>query len=488
VPADTILVIDAGTSALRAIAVRADGQVTSVGCESWPMFVPADAAPFGREFEVAAVRRALDWLLAAASPLHGTVAAIAFTGQREGIAFVDDRGDAVFASPNIDARAAAEGIAIDAAHADEVYGVTGHLPSLMQAPAKMAWLRTHRPYVAERIAHILPLSDWLAMLVTGVRGVSRSLAAENGLLDVTTGAMPIGLLTQLGVPAGLVPAIQPDGSICGEVSSGDLAGTPVVLAGADTQCGLVGMGVADTGAAGVPTGWSAPVQLVTARPIVDSKKRMWTGVHVVPDRWILESNAGETGRAWDWICSMMGCTAAEAADLAATAPVGSGDVMAVLGPRVMRASAMTAGVGGITLPLPLVMSAPDRSHVLRSVLEATAYAIRANVEQLELVSGAPIASLAIGGGMSRSAAFAQIVADVIDRPVEVAAAPETTALGAALLATVAFGLHPSLGAAREAMTSDRRIIKPNARASADYEDCYARWCAMSDGFERMASA
>ena len=185
---------------------------------------------------------------------------------------------------------------------------------------------------------------------------------------------------------------------------------------------------------------------------------------------------------------MMGCTAAEAADLAATAPVGSGDTMAVLGPRVMRASAMNAGVGGITLPLPLVMSAPARSHVLRSVLDATAYAIRANIKQLELVSGAPIASLAMGGGMSRSTAFAQIVADVIDRSVEIAASPETSALGAAALGALAVGIHPTLAAAQAAMTGGKRAIEPNARASADYEDYYARWCAMSDGFEGMAGA
>ncbi len=451
------------------------------------MFVPADAAPFGREFDVAEMQRALERLLAAASPIRATIAAIAFTGQREGIAFIDDSGDAIFASPNIDARASAEGITIDAAYGGEVYAVTGHLPSLMQVPAKLAWLRMHRPAVAERVAHVLPLVDWLAVLATGVPYMSRSLALENGLLDVA-GVVPTDLLARLGVGTGVVPQILADGSICGAVQSGGLAGRPVVLAGADTQCALVGMGVIEPGSAGIPAGWSAPVQLVTGRPIFDPEMRTWTGVHVVLNRWILESNAGETGRAWDWICTMLGCTAAEAADVAAMAPVGSGDTMAVLGPRVMRASAMNAGVGGITLPLPLVMSAPERSHVLRSVLEATAYAIRANVEQLELVSGTLIPSLAIGGGMSRSTVFTQIVADVIDRPVPVAASPETSAVGAAVLAAVAVGLHPSLAAAQAAMPGGGSIIEPGARASADYEDYYARWCAMSDGFERMAGA
>ena len=359
-PAETILVIDAGTSALRAIAVRANGRVTHIATVPWRMFVPDDAVPFGREFDASEVHAALDLLLAIASPMSNDIGAVAFTGQREGVAFVDEHGDALFASPNIDARASAEGIAIDTAHAADVYAVTGHLPSLMQVPAKLGWLRTHRPDVAVRVAHVLPLADWLAMLLTGVPRISRTLAAENGLLDVTTGDLPSALLSRLALPPSVVPPISPDGSIAGEVRAGTFAGLPVVLAGADTQCSLVGMGVTEQGAAGVPTGWSAPLQLVTGRPVIDSEKRTWTGVHVVPDRWILESNAGETGRAWDWICMMMGLTPAEAADLAATAPAGAGDALAVLGARVMRASAMNAGVGGITLPLPLVMSGPDR--------------------------------------------------------------------------------------------------------------------------------
>jgi sugar (pentulose or hexulose) kinase len=185
---------------------------------------------------------------------------------------------------------------------------------------------------------------------------------------------------------------------------------------------------------------------------------------------------------------MMKIDAAEAAQLAAEAPAGSGDAMSVLGPRVMRASAMNAGVGGITLPLPLVMSAPERGHVLRSVLEATAYAVRANLEQLEQVNGTLVDSFAIGGGMSRSPAFTQIVADVIDRPVLVAAAPETSAVGAASLAFVAVGPHATMADAVGAMTAGGRPLAPSPRTSAVYEDCYARWCAMSDAFERMGGA
>ena len=144
--------------------------------------------------------------------------------------------------------------------------------------------------------------------------------------------------------------------------------------------------------------------------------------------------------------------------------------MTVLGPRVMRAAAMSAGIGGLTLPLPLAMSAPGAAVVLRSVLESIAYAIRANLEQIEEISSSRVSLLRLGGGMARMSLFAQIVTDVIDRPVEVAGDAETSAVGAAALAAVALGLHSSIRAGVDSMGGRRRAVVPDAAASAVYDD------------------
>ncbi len=483
--AERILVIDAGTSSLRAVAVTASGETSAIAAEPWDMRTPADAEPFGRELDGPRVEASLGALLRAARAAGGW-SAVAFTGQREGVVFVDEGGAAVCASPNVDARASAEGMAIDAARGQEVYLATGHLPSLMQAPAKYAWLRRHRPADAARVRHVVPLADWLAWLVTHEPAMSRSLAAENGLLDVRAGAPP-AYIEDLGVGPTLLAPVVEDGSVVARVRGGDLAGTPVALAGADTQCALVGLGAVAAGDCGVPAGWSAPVQLVTAQPVFDKEMRTWTGVHVAPGRFVLESNAGEAGRVWAWACGLAKVAVADAEGLARATPPGAHDVMAVLGPRVMRASRMSAGLGALTLPLPLVMSSPGAGDMLRAVLESMAYALRANLEQIEAVADTPIASLRLGGGLSRNATFAQILADVADRPIEVTGAPETTALGAAALASVAPGLHASLDGAVAAMCSDRRTVRPRLAASAAYEDYYARWCAMADALERMAA-
>lgn len=485
-PGDTILVIDAGTSAMRAVAVRQHGETRAVAREQWAIRVPDDAAPFGRELDAVAVEGALRRLLAQSQHERARVAGIALTGQREGLAFLDDDGTPVYLGPNVDARASAEGIAIDAEHGDAVYATTGHLPSLMQAPAKLGWLRNNRPKAAADVRRVAPLADWLASLLTGELHVSATLAAENGLLDIRPATAAWPLLKELGMTAD-VPDVVRDGAVTGAVTDGAFAGVPVVVAGADTQCALLGCGAEASGDAAVVAGWSAPVQLVTGAPVFDAERRTWTSLHVAPDRWILESNAGEAGRAWEWLCSMMSVGPTDGDVFAAAAPAGARDVLAVLGPRVMRAASMNAGVGALTMPLPLVMSMPGRAEVARATLEAIAFAIRANLEQLEEVSGSRIERLSAGGGMCRSDVFMQIVADVIDRPFEVARSPETTALGAAVLAAASLGLHASLANAVRTMTSPRHDVIPCAASSAVYEDCYARWCAMADEFERIAT-
>lgn len=481
---NTILVVDAGTSALRVVAVSAAGQTTTLAREPWAMFIPDDAAPFGRELEAGTVRSALQRSLDAAAGMKASLAGIAFTGQREGLVFTDGDGEPLLISPNVDPRGAAEGLEIDAKHGAAVYRATGHLPSLLQAPAKLAWMRAHRPSAAARIGHALPLSDWLAAMLTGEMVASRSLLAENGLCDVTSD-------TSCTSPAsgdsmrGVAAAQRPDGACVGRVRDGCLAGVPVVLAGADTQCALVGVNAVEPGDAAVAAGWSAPVQLVTASPVFDAAMRTWTGLHVLPDRWVVESNAGETGRVWGWLLSMLGVTATEADALAATSPAGAHDVVTVLGPARMHAAAMSAGVGGITLPLPLVMSAPDRGDLVRAVLESIAFAIRANLEQAEEVAGARATELRLAGGMARSEISARILADVIERPVWVASTPETTALGAAALAARALAVHDSLADALGAMVRPSSVVGPDAASAATYEDVYERWLAMCETFESM---
>lgn len=475
-----ILVIDAGSSAIRCFVVR-DGQIAAVARRPLEYTVPADAAPFGREFDPNAAwslvaEAAREAVVASGSRLQ-QVAGVAVAAQREALVFVDGAGRPLYGGPNVDLRAIGEGMAIDAARAAEVYEATGRLPSLLFAPARLAWFRNHRPAVIDQIGSVLSLAGWFAYRLTGERVMERALAGELGLLDVRRGDYARGLLAALDVPAGILPPLVGSGELIGGLASppADVlnlaAGTPVFAAGPDTQCALVGAGVR-LGGVGVVGGWSCPVMIPTASARIDQQRRTWTGLHVAPGQWVVESNALDAGRAWQWwVRLLVGERAdalAEATALAEAAPAGAGGALALLGPRAMNAAQMGLRTGGLVLSTPLPPD-PDRGALLRAALENVAFAVRANLEQAAGVAGQEPGDVTFGGGLSRSGVLCRILASVLARPVR-RASPDSTALGAAACALVGLGLR-SFGDGVAGLP----VVEPDPNEAARYEGGYRRW-------------
>lgn len=475
-PAD-VLVIDAGSSGLRCTVVRG---TTVIAAARRPLehHSPPDAAPFGREFDLGHVwSLTLDACREALALARVRPAAVAVVAQREAMVFLDRAGEALYGGPNIDLRAIGEGASIDAEQGAAVYDTTGRLPSLLFAPARLAWFRRHRPDTFERIGGVLSLSGWLNSRLTGERALERPMAAELGLLDVHTGEYAAGLLQRLGVPRSVLPPLVEPATCAGKVRArvaeelGLPASTPVIAAGPDTQCGLVGQGATLAGA-GAVGGWSCPVAVITDAPRVDPARRTWTAPHAVPGRWIVESNAMDAGRAWDWWVHLLvggrpGAAEGGAA-LAEAAPAGAAGVLSLSGPRAMDASRTGVRHGGLLLRTPLPAE-PDRGTVLRAVLENIAYAVRANLEQADRVAGVASPSLAFGGGLSRIDSLCRMLASVVARPLR-RCSPDSTALGTAVLAAVGLGLRRF-----EAEGVEATVIEPDAALAALYEDGYRQW-------------
>jgi xylulokinase len=109
-----------------------------------------------------------------------------------------------------------------------------------------------------------------------------------------------------------------------------------------------------------------------------------------------------------------------------------------------------------------------RAHVYRSLFEGIAQELRLQLEGLESATGSQVQVIRAMGGGTRSPLFAQILADVLERPLEVCAEPEISALGAAIVAAVAAGAYGGLADACAAMTSAGRTVRPDPERSARY--------------------
>ena len=102
----------------------------------------------------------------------------------------------------------------------------------------------------------------------------------------------------------------------------------------------------------------------------------------------------------------------------------------------------------------------DAPRIYRALVEATAFGSRAIVERFRS-EGIRIDGVIGIGGVARKSPFAmQVLADVLDMTVEVRAGEQPVALGAAMFAATAAGLHPRVEDAQRAMSSGTEARYP----------------------------
>lgn len=485
----TLLAIDIGTSSIKVVLTDRTGHVLALSVEPTDYVTPYDTSELTREFVPdelwPTILNLISRTLHSTNISGSTVTAIGITSQRQGVGFLDNSGREIYLGPNLDLRAVFEGAALDEELSDAVYVTTGHLPSFLFAPAKLRWFQANRPEVYEHISTVFTLADWVAYRLTEEMAAQETLAAEAGLLENATGSWATSLLEQLGLRTDWFPPLTKSGTSIGGVtravaeSIGVKPDTPVVVAGPDTQCGLLAMGVGNAGAVGVVAGWSVTAQAITTAPQLDALQRTWVGRHVVPDCWIAEANAGDGGNAYRWLRDLVFGTADDAYQamegMANNVQPGADGLLALLGPSPLDLSRPGLRSGGFIFPVPTTFSDYGQGHLARGALENIAYAIRGACELLEEVTGVPATSISLGGGMTRTALFNQILADVLGRTISIAATPHASAVGAALVAGASLFGGVDFAELTTAINKGLWAIEPQPGISDEYEEHYGRW-------------
>ena len=491
-----IVVVDAGSTRIRCFVFDGDGRVVARRSAPWSYLDSGSTSQYARELDSEAVWKSTARLIAGclgnSRVEAGQVAAITVTSQRQGAVFFDKERQVLYAGPNIDLRAVFEGASIDDENGEEVFRTTGRLPSFLFVPSKLRWFMQNEPDVYARIDRVATLADWLRWRLSGELVSEATLAAEAGLLDVAERLWCTPLLEDLGIRPSDGTPVESAGTVVGGVRTeaagltGLQEGVPVVVSPADTQCGLLGLGVGRTGQVGVVAGWSIPLLMLTSEPTFDDARRTWTGCYVEDGLWSLESTCGDAGNAYGWLAGTMWAGEARPLDLMDRAtgdvPAGSEGVLALLGPPRMDMSRLGLRSGGFVFPVPMTFGGIGREHMARAALESIAFAVRANLEQLESVSGTPAASVALGGGMTAASTWVEMLPDVLGRPVLVASEPDVTAVGARVTAAAALdGVDSLVGYAESEAVS--HTIEPSSVGSAEYEYHYMRWTEMARRLE-----
>ena len=138
-------------------------------------------------------------------------------------------------------------------------------------------------------------------------------------------------------------------------------------------------------------------------------------------------------------------------------------------------------LSGLIVGLTLATRAED---VYRALIEATAFGTRVILDALA-DADLPVRELVVAGGLIKNPAIMQIYADVTRMPLHLIGSEQGPALGSAMHAAVAAGVHPDIRAAAAAMAKVRRdAYVPDERRADAYDVLYEHYLRLHDHFGR----
>jgi xylulokinase len=495
-----VLGIDVSTTATKALLVDDRGVVLGVASSAYPFEQPH---PLWSEQDPA-----LWWagtvdgireVLAATGVDPSAIDGIGLTGQMHGAVLLD--ADDQVVRPAIlwnDQRTAAECDAIrDAVGAARLIEITGNDALTGFTAPKLAWVRAHEPAAWAKVAHVLLPKDYVRLRLTGVHAIDKADGAGTILFDLARRDWSPVMLEALGIDPAWMPPTFEGPEVTGTITRAAAAatglrpGTPVMAGGGDQAANAVGVGGVVPGRVVLSLGTSGVVFATTDGPLVEPEGRVHAFCHAVPGRWhlmsVMLSAAGSLRWFRDAVAPGVPFDAlVDGPDGAAAAPPGSEGLLFLpylTGERSPHPDPLARGAFvGLTL-------AHDRRHLARAVIEGVAFGLRDGLD-LMVAAGMPVPErvLASGGGTA-SPLWRQVLADVLGAEIATVSTTEGAAYGAALLAAVGAGWHPSVEAAADALVRSTTVAAPGPdvdRYAALHETYRGLYPALAPAFHRLA--
>jgi gluconokinase len=304
-------------------------------------------------------------------------------------------------------------------------------------PAKLLWLREIDGSLFKRVRRWVSFGEYALEQLTGSRGVSISMASGTGLLNHHTLGWDDQLLELIGISEKQLSPIVPLRECSMSTRWPALKGVPWLPALGDGACSNLGAGCTTSERFALMIGTSGAERVVWRPEKLEIPWGTWC-YRVDESRVVLGGALNDGGSLFQWLHESLRLPSIRAAEaeLAKMEPDAHGLTVLPFWAGE-RSPGWAHDARGTIHGLRLHTSSVE---ILRAGLEAVALRFGELDRILLEVMPSGREVIATGGALLRSAAWLQIVADVLGRPVLASTELEASSRGAALLAAETLGV------------------------------------------------
>lgn len=414
--------IDAGTSEMKAVIIDDEGHV--IAESHYPLTVSRPHLQWSEQDPAEwwdATQQMITALRNTMGPKWKHIKAIGLSGQMHGAVLLD-KNDQIL-RPCIlwnDMRSAAECQALMTDH-PEIVDITGNIIMPGFTAPKLVWVARHEPDIFARTAKIVLPKDYLRWKMSGEFITDMSDASGTMWLDVAKRDWSDACLSFCNLNRSHMPRLV-EGSESAYHLSAHIAQewglrTDVIIAGGggDNAASAVGVGITQPNDAFISLGTSGVIFVVNEKFSPNPSSAVHAFCHALPNRWHQMSVMLSAASCLRWLSHIM--SVSEADLLAETAALGEKEWA--------QAPVFLPYFSGERTPHndPLASGSffglhhkTQRGILAYSVLEGVAFGLAEGWQVLQ-EAGADAKEFSLIGGGSRSPIWAQLIADILDRPI-----------------------------------------------------------------------
>lgn len=461
------LIIDVGTTNIKAGVVDKEGQVLSQGSKRLELMRP----------EKGAVEHDPEQIFTALVPLCRQVVKkyaqdiniLALSGYMYGFLPLDKDGrplTGIITLLDTRTKPVMEKIEKEYPVVD-IYEKSGSQPMFISMFSRLLWLQEAKPQIFAKSRYFVGIKGYLFHRLCGRYMTDPGIASATQLYNIHDMDWDEDILQMVGINSNQLPEVVAGDRIVGDLSRKTaellgLKGEVKVLPGYyDGGSMIIGMGGFDTSQGICNIGTTAMLRSSSNKPLFDDlQKRRLTTISLSPGRWAIGGAINNAGIILQWFKdNLAGGMDYNMINEEAAGIVPGSDGLFCLpfltGERDPRVGDLaSASFFGLR-------EYHTAGHVGRAVLEGVGYSLNM-IKKAQEENGLKLEGIMLGGSGSKSNIWPQILADIFNLPVTRALTRDSTLIGAALLAFTALGEYSTLTEGGKVMVKKGQVFEPRS--------------------------